>query len=81
MPPSGPVGLAAAARTPPDLILLDVMMPEMDGFEVFRRLKADPVLQAVPVIFLTALSSMEAEAAGLALGAADYISKDRKSVV
>ena len=73
--PSGPVGLAAAARTPPDLILLDVMMPEMDGFEVFRRLKADPVLQAVPVIFLTALSSMEAEAAGLALGAADYISK------
>ncbi len=75
MATSGEVGLAAAARMPPDLILLDVMMPDMDGFEVFRRLQADPQLQAIPVIFLTALSSMESEAAGLALGAADYISK------
>jgi diguanylate cyclase (GGDEF)-like protein len=75
---SGAVGLAAAARTPPDLILLDVMMPDMDGFEVFRRLKSDPLLQAIPVIFLTAMSSIEAEAAGLALGAADYISKPIK---
>ena len=41
---SGAIGLAAASRTPPDLILLDVMMPDMDGFEVFRRLKADPAL-------------------------------------
>ena len=72
---SGAIGLVAAAKAPPDLILLDVMMPDMDGFEVFRRLKADPLLQAIPVIFLTAMSSMEAEAAGLALGAADYISK------
>ena len=75
---SGAIGLAAAARTPPDLILLDVMMPDMDGFEVFRRLKADPTLQAIPVMFLTAMSSMDAEAAGLAMGAADYISKPIK---
>ncbi len=75
---SGAIGLAAASRTPPDLILLDVMMPDMDGFEVFRRLKADPTLQAIPVMFLTAMSSMEAEAAGLAMGAADYISKPIK---
>ena len=75
---SGAIGLAAASRTPPDLILLDVMMPDMDGFEVFRRLKADPALQAIPVMFLTAMSSMEAEAAGLAMGAADYISKPIK---
>jgi CheY-like chemotaxis protein len=46
------------------------MMPDMDGLEVFRRLKENRVLRAIPVIFLTALSSMEAEAAGLALGAA-----------
>ena len=75
---SGPVGLAAAAKAPPDLILLDVMMPGMDGFEVCRRLKADPVLQAIPVIFITATSDRNAEEMGLALGAVDYISKPIK---
>jgi len=75
---SGPVGLAAAAKAPPDLILLDVMMPGMDGFEVCRRLKADPVLQAIPVIFITATTDRNAEEMGLALGAVDYISKPIK---
>ncbi len=75
---SGAIGLSAAAKAPPDLILLDVMMPEMDGFEVCRRLKADPALRAIPVIFITATADHEAEVMGLALGAADYISKPIK---
>jgi len=72
---SGAVGLELAAKVPPDLILLDVMMPGMDGYEVCRRLKADPHLKSIPVIFLTALSESESESAGLALGAVDYITK------
>jgi putative two-component system response regulator len=59
----------------PDLILLDVMMPDMDGHEVCRTLKADERLARVPVIFVTALSDVEDEARGLELGAVDYISK------
>jgi len=72
---SGAQGLALAGESPPDLIVLDVMMPEMDGYETCRRLKADPGLKAVPVIFVTALAEIDAESAGLALGAADYIAK------
>jgi diguanylate cyclase (GGDEF)-like protein len=72
---SGALGLAAAAKAPPDLILLDVMMPEMDGFEVCRRLKANPALSHIPVIFITAMSDHSAESRGLVLGAVDYISK------
>ena len=72
---SGAMGLELAAEAPPDLILLDVMMPGMDGHETCRRLKADPLLQAVPVIFVTALRDSDAESQGLALGAADYLSK------
>jgi len=59
----------------PDLILLDVMMPDMDGYEVCRTLKADGRLARVPVIFVTALSDVEDEARGLELGAVDYICK------
>ena len=59
----------------PDLILLDVMMPDMDGHEVCRTLKADERLARVPVIFVTALSDVEDEARGLDLGAVDYICK------
>ncbi len=65
----------ANAPEKPDLILLDVMMPEMDGYETCRRLKADPKLQTIPVIFITALSDSDSESTGLALGAADYITK------
>lgn len=72
---SGAMGLALAAELPPDLILLDVMMPEMDGYETCRRLKADPQLKSIPVIFVTALTDPSAEAAGLGLGAADFITK------
>ena len=59
----------------PDLILLDVMMPEMDGYEVCRLLKQNPATQGVPVIFVTAKSNVVREEQGLRLGAVDYISK------
>ncbi|MCF8168089.1 MAG: diguanylate cyclase [Rhodoferax sp.] len=72
---SGALGLTYAQQTRPDLILLDVMMSEMDGYEVCRRLKADHQLRDIPVIFLTALGDAQSESAGLALGAADYIAK------
>ncbi|MBT9496801.1 MAG: response regulator, partial [Zoogloea sp.] len=62
---SGAQGLALAAEMPPDLILLDVMMPGMDGFETCRRLKADTRLKDIPVIFVTALNDIESEIQGL----------------
>ena len=65
----------AQASPPPDLILLDIMMPGMDGYEVCRRLKADPATRDIPVIFLTAKSGVEDEKMGLDLGAVDYITK------
>ena len=72
---SGAQGLEYASQAAPDLILLDVMMPEMDGFEVCRRFKADARFKETPIIFLTALGDAQAESNGLALGAADYITK------
>jgi sigma-B regulation protein RsbU (phosphoserine phosphatase) len=65
----------ACSENPPDLILLDIMMPEMDGHEVCRRLKADEKTQDIPIIFLTAMSEAEDEEKGLKLGAVDYITK------
>ena len=65
--------LAGGAQV--DLILLDVMMPEIDGFETCRRLKSDPRTSAIPVIFLTARALPEDEALGRELGAVDYLSK------
>ena len=65
----------AASEPSPDLILLDVMMPEMDGYEVCRRLKDDDHTRDIPVIFLTALDQDEDEEYGLGLGAVDFISK------
>lgn len=73
--PSGHRALSIARQQAPDLILLDIMMPEMDGYEVCRQLKADPALRDVPVIFLTALGEADDEARGLELGAVDYIIK------
>jgi putative two-component system response regulator len=60
---------------PPDLVLLDVMMPDLDGIEVCRRLKDDPRTRHIPVIFLTAMSKSEDERIGLEAGAVDYITK------
>ncbi len=65
----------AASASPPELILLDIMMPEMDGYEVLRRLRQNPATASIPVIFLTALTSIEEEQFGLDLGAVDYITK------
>ncbi len=65
----------ASGEEPPDLILLDIMMPGMDGFEVCRRLKANPRSQHIPVLFLTAKSAVADEEQGFALGAVDFISK------
>ncbi|MBK1648853.1 response regulator [Rhabdochromatium marinum] len=61
--------------TPPDLVLLDIMMPGMDGYEICRQLKADPATRDVPVIFLTGKAEVEDEMRGLAMGAVDYITK------
>ena len=72
---SGEAALEIARNDPPDLILLDVMMPGIDGYETCVRLKADPVLKAIPVLFLTALGEVEDERKGFALGAVDYIIK------
>lgn len=65
----------ATAETPPDLILLDIMMPEIDGYEVCRQLKENPQTAEIPVIFLTAKSQVEDEQKGFELGAVDYITK------
>ena len=72
---SGEQGLKAATTGRPDLILLDINMPGMDGYEVCQRLKQDPVTMKLPVIFITAMSESEDETRGLELGAADYITK------
>jgi len=73
---SGEKGLRIAqSEAPPDIILLDVMMPEMDGYEVCKHLKSDPKTCDIPVIFLTAKNETEDEAQGFACGAVDYITK------
>ena len=72
---SGPQALERVQAETPDLILLDLMMPEMDGLEVCRRLKADPLMQAIPVIFLTASNEMEHLVKGFEVGAVDYVTK------
>jgi putative two-component system response regulator len=73
---NGVKALHIAATIPaPDLILLDVMMPEMDGYETCRRLKENPMTAEIPIIFLTAKSQVSDEEMGLKLGAVDYISK------
>jgi len=65
----------ASADEKPDLILLDVMMPEMDGYEVCSRLKADPSTREIPIIFLTGQTSPDDETRGFAVGAVDYVHK------
>jgi sigma-B regulation protein RsbU (phosphoserine phosphatase) len=72
---SGPMALKIAEKQTPDLILLDIMMPDMDGYEVCRRLKENEQTKNVPVIFLTAMDQTTDEARGFELGAADYMTK------
>lgn len=79
---SGEVGLRVAGGVPrPDLILLDVMMPGLDGYAVLARLRENPATRDIPVIFLTALAGAGDEERGLQLGAADYITKPIKPAV
>jgi hypothetical protein len=73
---SGPKALAICqSDAPPDLVLLDIMMPGMDGFEVAHHMRAHPASESIPVIFVTAMASDEARVRGLGLGAVDFISK------
>ncbi|MBF0270602.1 MAG: hybrid sensor histidine kinase/response regulator [Magnetococcales bacterium] len=73
---SGPAALELAAASPqPDLILLDILLPGLDGYGVCERLKADPRTSAIPVIFVTVRTSEEDETRGLDLGAVDYLTK------
>jgi two-component system, NtrC family, sensor kinase len=71
----GESAIEQASFALPDLILLDVMMPGIDGFETCRQLKCNPLLQDIPVLFMTALSETEHKVRGLSLGAVDYITK------
>lgn len=72
---NGRDALRIASEAPPDLIMLDIVMPEMDGYEVCRALKSDPLLKDIPVIFITAVCMESDEEIALELGAVDYITK------
>ena len=72
---SGRQCLDQVKKETPDILLLDIMMPEMDGFEVCKILKADEATKAIPIIFITAKSSKEGKLQGLEAGAVDYITK------
>jgi len=78
---SGQEALRLASSTVPDLILLDIMMPEISGFEVCRILKEQELLRDIPVIFITALIEETDEVRGFSLGAADYITKPFKPAI
>ncbi|MBU0593097.1 MAG: diguanylate cyclase [Gammaproteobacteria bacterium] len=77
----GEQALKAAMTGKPELILLDIVMPGIDGYEVCRRLKATAATQSIPIIFITAMGEVENEAMGFALGAVDYIAKPFNSPV
>ena len=72
---SGEAALRIAAELPPDVVVLDAMMPGIDGFEVARRLKADPATAAAPIIFMTGLTETEHVEAAFAAGGVDYVTK------
>jgi diguanylate cyclase (GGDEF)-like protein len=78
---SGEEAIEVTLATIPDLILLDVLMPGIDGYEVCRRLKKEPLIADVPIIFTTALDDQEAEVRGLSLGAIDYVTKPISPVI
>ena len=75
---SGEAALARAAQARPDIVLLDAMMPGMDGFEVARRLKADPATAHIPIVFMTGLTETEHLVAALEAGGVDYVTKPIK---
>jgi diguanylate cyclase (GGDEF)-like protein len=75
---NGQQAVSIAMKTIPDLILMDIMMPEMDGLEACRRIKAEPSLEDIPIIFLSAKSEDEDIIQGFELGAADYVTKPFK---
>ncbi|KGF72053.1 two-component response regulator [Neosynechococcus sphagnicola sy1] len=72
---NGPMALMGVAAEAPDLILLDIMMPDMDGFQVCAHLKSNPATQAIPVIFISALDAAEDKVKAFAVGGVDYIPK------
>ena len=71
----GESALEIVNTDPPDLILLDIMMPGIDGYEVCRRIKSEPKTAAIPIIFISAMSEIQNKTSGLELGAVDYITK------
>ncbi|GJQ57247.1 MAG: adenylate/guanylate cyclase domain-containing response regulator [Candidatus Scalindua sp. AMX11] len=71
----GESALETVNLEPPDLILLDIMMPGMDGYQVCRRLKSEPKTSGIPIIFITSMSEVESKTKGLEMGAVDYITK------
>ncbi len=73
--PSGRIAMKIAEKTHPDLILLDVMMPEMDGYEVLKALKAKDETSGIPVVFVTANDNAEEQQKGIGMGAAGYLTK------
>jgi two-component system alkaline phosphatase synthesis response regulator PhoP len=73
--PDGPSGLEAARRERPDVVLLDVMMPGLDGWRVAEELLEDPETGAIPIVFLTARAELRDRARGLDLGGLDYVTK------
>src|SRR5579872_1032024 len=77
----GPTALEMAASEHPDIVLLDVMMPGMDGFEVCRRLKEDPITRHIPVVLVTALDGRADRIAGLEAGADEFLTKPIDDVV
>src|SRR5512134_2256044 len=72
---SGVEGLKSARRRPPDLVILDIIMPGMDGYTVCREMRSDPLLKDIPILFLTAKIKDEDKIAGFKAGADDYLSK------
>ncbi|WP_291325625.1 response regulator [Desulfovibrio sp. UCD-KL4C] len=72
---NGPKALEISFETPPDIILLDIMMPKMDGYEVCRKLKLTPKTKDIPIIFVTAMVDAENKSRALELGAVDFITK------
>jgi sigma-B regulation protein RsbU (phosphoserine phosphatase) len=76
----GESALKAAAAAPPDLILLDIMMPVLDGYEVLKRLRADPAFREIPVMFISSLEDARDKAKGFELGANEYLTKPFEAV-